>query len=136
MKKFFLNIAMLSMVMCPLAVSAKVIDKDLTLTEDLKESITVKSGSNVTLDLAGFNMTNTAKDHTITIEKGATLTIKGKGTATNTTDQKAVINNNGTVVINGGDYYRKDVKEKKRKWKSYNTKKYLLCSIKSWKNDN
>ncbi len=117
MKKFFLNIAMLSMVVCPLAVSAKVIDKDLTLTEDLKESITVKSGSNVTLDLAGFNMTNTAKDHTITIEKGATLTIKGKGTATNTSDQKAVINNNGTVVINGGDYYRKDVKEKKENGK-------------------
>ena len=109
MKKLFLNFAMLSMVVFPFAVSAKDIDKDLTLTEDLKESITVKSGSNVTLDLAGFNMTNTDKDHTITIEKGATLTIKGKGTVTNTSHQKAVINNEGTVTINGGDYYRKDV---------------------------
>lgn len=108
MKKLLTNFALLSMFVFPLAVNAKEMTSDLTLTEDLKESITVKSG-NYTLNLAGFNVTNTENEDTIHVSKGATLTIKGDGTLTNTSHRKTVIFNEGTVVVDGGNYIRKNV---------------------------
>ena len=92
----------------PLSVNAKDITSDLTLTEDVKDGIVVKSGSNVTLDLGGFNITNKANYDTITIEEGATLTIKGNGKVDNTSHGKAPIANNGTLTVNSGTFYRKD----------------------------
>ncbi len=111
MKKLFFNFAMLSMVVFPLAVSAKDIDKNVkefTLTEDLKEGIVVKDGANATLDLAGFSVTNNGKEHTIYVEKGATLTIKGNGNVINDATGYASLINDGTVVVNGGNFKRND----------------------------
>lgn len=86
------------------------IDSNLTLTSNLNESIVVKEGSKVVLDLAGFNITNTSDEHTITVEKGATLTIKGSGVVNNISNKKATLINNGTTIIEGGTFSRKDLK--------------------------
>lgn len=108
-KKVLCLIISIFMVLFISNVSAKEIDSNLTLTEDLKESIVVKAGSKVTLDLAGFNIINTKAEHTILVEKGATLTIKGEGKVTNDSNGKAVIaNEGGTVTIENGTFSRID----------------------------
>lgn len=89
--------------------SALTVDENKTLTEDVKDGIIVKAGSNVTIDLGGFNVTNTG-DHTIKIEKGATVVITGNGNVTNDTNAKAPVYNDGTVTIKGGTYSRVDSK--------------------------
>ena len=91
------------------AAELKKVSSDLTLTENLKESIVITSGSKVTLDLAGFNITNTENEHTIIVEKGATLTVKGKGIVNNVSNKKATLINDGTVTIEGGTFSRKDL---------------------------
>ena len=77
-----------------------------TLTNNLTKSLTVKNGVTATLDLNGKTLTNTADNHTITVENGGTLTITDssstKGTIDNVSHQKAAIFNNGTVTIKGG----------------------------------
>lgn len=91
------------------AAELKKVSSDLTLTENLKESIVITSGSKVILDLAGFNITNTENEHTIIVEKGATLTVKGKGIVNNVSNKKATLINDGTVTIEGGTFSRKDL---------------------------
>lgn len=91
------------------AAELKKVSSDLTLTENLKESIVITSGSKVILDLAGFNITNTENEHTIIVEKGATLTVKGKGIVNNISNKKATLINDGTVTIEGGTFSRKDL---------------------------
>jgi hypothetical protein len=81
--------------------------KTYTLTDNLTRSLTVKNGVTATLDLNGKTLTNTANNHTITVENGGTLTITDsssstKGTIDNVSNQKAAIFNNGTVTIKGG----------------------------------
>ena len=78
-----------------------------TLPSDLTQSITIKTGVTATLDLNGKTLTNTANQDTITVEKGATLTITdsstgAKGTIDNISNQKAPITNNGNVTIQNG----------------------------------
>lgn len=83
-------------------------------------NITIPAGKDFTLDLNGKTLSNgkvltngtvkeNAKDHTITVEAGAKLTIVdnvGGGTVDNITHGKAAIVNKGEVVLNGGTYTR------------------------------
>ena len=80
----------------PFAVNAKEICSNYTLNEDVSDGIIIKSGCDVTLDLANHNITNTNNNDTIIIESGAKATIKGNGKTTNTFNGKAVIKNDGT----------------------------------------
>lgn len=75
------------------------IDKDLKLSENISDDIVVKSGSTVTIDLNGYNITTTDKD-AIKVELGAKLTLKGKGTIEAVGSGVASIYNNGTVIMN------------------------------------
>ena len=86
----------------------------VTLDKDYTENIIIKSGRKITLDLGSNTLTNNGGD-TITVELGATLTITGNsedenkvGTVDNTTNGKADIVNNGTVILNGGWYLRSE----------------------------
>ena len=80
-------------------------DGKVTLDKDYTEDITIQQGQNITLNLNGKKLTNSAGD-TITVEQGATLTINGEGTVDNVTHAKSVIYNKGTVTLNGGTYDR------------------------------
>ena len=75
----------------------------IELIADTTENITIGEKQNIVLDLGKYTITN-AGDHTIT-NKG-TLRIKGDGTVDNITHQKAAIFNEGTVVLDGGNYTR------------------------------
>lgn len=107
-KRYFYCLAILSMFIFPLAIKAKEITADFKLTENITDGILVKTGSNVTVDLAGFNVTNKAGYDTIKVEKGATLTIKGTGNVSNNSDSKAPIYNEGVLTIENGTYSRVD----------------------------
>ena len=77
------------------------INENYTLNADSTEAIVVKSGSNVTIDLNGYNLT--VDGDAITVESGATATIRGSGSKVNST-QGAVVNLGGTVTIVSGTY--------------------------------
>lgn len=77
----------------------------IQLLKDTAEDITILAGKTITIDLNGKKITNKSAD-TITVEKGAALTINGTGTVDNVTHGKAAIVNGGTVVLNGGLYTR------------------------------
>lgn len=77
----------------------------IKLLKDTAEDITIPAGKTITIDLNGKQITNKSAD-TITVEKGAALTINGTGTVDNVTHGKAAIVNGGTVVLNGGLYTR------------------------------
>lgn len=82
-----------------------VVDKDYTGAD--AESVTIASGKDVTLDLAGHTISNAGNNDTITVEKGAKLTITGNGTVDVTdTINKSAIYNNGTVEIKNGTVNR------------------------------
>lgn len=78
---------------------------DIKLLKDTAEDITIPADKTITIDLNGKKITNRSAD-TITVEKGAALTINGTGTVDNVTHGKAAIVNGGTVVLNGGLYTR------------------------------
>ena len=77
----------------------------VTLLKDVAEDIVIPSGKTITLDLNGKKLANASSD-TITVANGANLTITGEGTVDNVTHGKADIYNNGTVILNGGNYTR------------------------------
>ena len=77
------------------------INENYTLNADSTEAIVVKSGSNVIIDLNGYNLT--VDGDAITVENGATATIKGVNSEVNST-QGAVVNLGGTVTIESGTY--------------------------------
>ena len=76
----------------------------ITLLKDTTEDITISAGK-VTLNLNGKTLTNSSSD-TITVAKGAELTIEGAGTVDNVTHAKAALVNYGTAVLKGGTYTR------------------------------
>ena len=110
--KIFYGLGLLTISTFGFVVNANALDiaKDFTLTEDVKDGIVVKAGSNVKINLAGFNVSNEKGDHTIKIEKGATAVITGEGIVTNNTNAKAPVFNDGTVTIESGTYNRVDAK--------------------------
>lgn len=77
------------------------ISENYTLNANSTEAIVVKSGSNVTIDLNGYDLT--VDGDAITVKSGATATIKGSGSEVNST-QGAVVNLGGTVTIESGTY--------------------------------
>lgn len=77
----------------------------IKLLKDAEENITIPAGKTITIDLNGKKITNKSAD-TITVEKGAALTINGTGTVDNVTHGKAAIYNKGAVTLNGGTFER------------------------------
>lgn len=109
MKKGLLKyLVILAALVIPFVVNAEDVTQNTTLKGNVTDGLTVKSGSNVTIDLAGFDVSNASGKHTIVIEKGATAVITGNGTVSNNSNKKAPIYNDGTLTINNGFYTRKD----------------------------
>ena len=82
--------------------------KEITLGGNVTEDVTIPKNAKVTIDLAGYTLTNSS-GHTIT--NYGTLTIKdsgGNGIVDNVTHARAAIYNypGGTVTLNGGTYTR------------------------------
>ncbi len=92
--------------------ATKEITENLKLDKEITDNIIVKSGYNVTIDLNGFNITTTDVD-AITVENGATLTLKGKGTIEAIGTGVAGLYNNGTTIINDAntEIYKKEYKK-------------------------
>lgn len=79
------------------------------LTGNIDGSLVVPEYANITLDLNGYTITNTADKDTIT--NYGTLTVKDSsendvGTVTNAGGSKAAIRNYGTAQLRGGTYTR------------------------------
>ena len=77
----------------------------ITLNRTYTEDVTIPADKNITLNLNGQKLTNKTTN-TITVEKGATLTVTGTGTVDNITHGKAALYNKGTVVLEGGTFER------------------------------
>lgn len=82
--------------------------KEITLGGNVTEDVTIPKNAKVTIDLAGYTLTNSS-GHTIT--NYGTLTIEDSGSngiVDNVTHAKAAIYNypGGTVTLNGGTYDR------------------------------
>ncbi len=93
------------------AVSAAADGQTVKLVNNVTESIEVPNGKSITLDLAGYTLTNSDGRHTITNKGTLTLidTSAGKtGAVDNTSHQKAALFNDvtGTAVLNGGTFNR------------------------------
>ena len=83
----------------------------VSLSKDETDSITVSAGKDITLDLAGHKLTNTADSHTVTIDKGASLAVLDSseaqtGAIDNVSHGKAAVVNHGTFVLNSGSLTR------------------------------
>lgn len=83
----------------------------VSLSKNETGNITISAGKNITLDLAGHKLTNTADNHTVIIEKGASLTVLDSseakaGTIDNVSHGKAAVVNHGTFVLNSGSLTR------------------------------
>ena len=83
----------------------------VSLSKNETSSITVSAGKDITLDLAGHKLTNTANNHTVTIDKGASLTVLDSseaqtGAIDNVSHGKAAVVNHGTFVLNSGSLTR------------------------------
>lgn len=108
--KLFYGLGLLTMSTFAFMVNtnALTVDKDTTLTGNVDDGIVVESGSSVTINLGGFDVTNENGGHTIEIKKGATVVITGTGKVTNNFNQKAPVYNEGTITIDGGTFERLD----------------------------
>lgn len=82
--------------------------KTVVLLDNVTESITIAKGQTIKLDLGGYTLTNTAKQHTIT--NNGTLTIQGSGKVDNVDHGKGALVNNGEVTIAGGTLTRSQEK--------------------------
>lgn len=89
-------------------VYASELTENLTLEEDSTDCYVIKSGSNVTIDLNGHNITCATSD-AIYVENNATLTVKGTGVVQSTADEHAAVFNNGTTNLNGGTFTADDL---------------------------
>lgn len=83
----------------------------VALLGNVTESVTIPEGKNLTLDLAGNTLTNTDGQHTVTVEKGATLTVtdssEGKtGVIDNVSHARGALVNEGTVTVESGTLTR------------------------------
>ncbi len=74
------------------------------LLGNVTQSITIGAEQNLTLDLNGFTLTNTAGQHTI-INNG-TLTVIDNGTVDNVSNGHGALVNYGTATLLGGTYTR------------------------------
>ncbi|MBR1676032.1 MAG: hypothetical protein IJ706_01825, partial [Clostridia bacterium] len=89
------------------AIRAASAGQTVKLLKDTQESVTLKAGDDIILDLNGFKLTNDGKHSTIVAQTGSTVVVTGPGTVDNTTNQCApLFNNGGTVTLNGGIFTR------------------------------
>ena len=93
------------------AISAASEGQTIALLGDVTESVTVPEGKSLTLDLAGRTLTNTDGQHTVTVEKGATLTVTDSsadktGVIDNVSHGKGALVNYGTATVEGGKLTR------------------------------
>jgi hypothetical protein len=85
----------------------------ITLLKNVKEDVTIWTGDDITLDLNGYNITNSTKTKpTIFIYLDAKLTVEGSGIIDNTGSKQASVYNNGTLILNGGTFDRSTAGEK------------------------
>ena len=78
--------------------------KTVTLLKNVTESVEIAKNSTITLDLAGYTLTNKKGSHTVT-NKG-TLTITGNGTLDNVSHGRGALVNNGTATLVNGTLIR------------------------------
>jgi ribosomal protein L19 len=78
---------------------------EYTLPANVTGNFVISAEKPVVINLNGHKITNKSSD-TFTVKFGSSLTINGTGTVDNVSPGKACIYNNGTVVLNGGDYTR------------------------------
>lgn len=78
---------------------------EYTLPANVTGNFVISAEKPVVINLNGYTITNKSDD-TFTVNFGSTLTINGNGTVDNVTNGKTCIYNNGTVVLNGGEYTR------------------------------
>lgn len=78
--------------------------RTIILQKNVEEDITVSENA-IFLNLNGKTLTNKSSD-TITINKGAKLTVVGEGTVDNVTHGKAAVYNSGEADLLGGTYTR------------------------------
>jgi len=82
---------------------------EIILDKNYEEDIIIKNGKNITLNLNGKELSSKSAN-TITVELGASLTIKGDGKVINNIGKSAILNN-GNTVINGGTIEKTDKKD-------------------------
>ena len=81
----------------------------IRLGTSITASITVESGRTVELDLAGRTLTNEAGSHTITVKGVLTVTDSvGGGKVDNVTHARAAVWNEGSTVLEGGEFTRSE----------------------------
>ena len=74
----------------------------ILLTEDTKESITIKDNESAVLNIdGGVTLTNTEGQHTITVEHGGSLLVEGRGKVDNISHAKGAVYNNGYTELRG-----------------------------------
>ena len=107
MKKRLFSIALaLCMTLSLLPSAAFAADDGVDGTAVMQSS--VQEGTIAAAIQAGdsYTLTNETNQHTITVEKGATLTIEGTGTVDNVSHCKGALVNLGTTTLNGGTFTR------------------------------
>ena len=88
------------------AISAAKNNDTIILNDDTTESVTIPKDKTLTINLGEHTITNADNQDTITIANGATLTILSSGTVDNVSHGRAAIYNNGTAILQGGNYTR------------------------------
>lgn len=89
------------------AIRAASAGQTVKLLKDTQESVTLKAGNDIILDLNGFKLTNDGRHSTIIAQTGSTVVVTGNGTVDNTAHGRApLFNNGGTVTLNGGTFTR------------------------------
>ena len=88
------------------AISAAKNNDTIILNDDTTESVTIPKDKTLTINLGEHTITNADNQDTITIENGATLTILSSGIVDNVSHGRAAIYNNGTAILQGGNYTR------------------------------
>ena len=96
--------------------------KTVVLLDSVTESITIAKGQTIKLDLGGYTLTNTAKQHTIT--NNGTLTIQGSGKVDNVDHGKGALVNNGEATIAGGTLTRS---QEKGNGRCHQRRQLLVC---------
>ena len=81
-------------------------NNEVVLIADVTESVTTADNDDIILNLGTHKITNEDGKDTITVTLGGTLEIIGTGTVDNVSHAKAAVFNNGTTILNGGNYTR------------------------------
>lgn len=97
-------LVVLALLMGPAQAGAS--ETEILLSENMSEPLVVETGRKVVLDLGAWNLTvNRRNSHTITVQEGGELVVKGStGQVSNAAAGKCALVNYGTVTIQGGNF--------------------------------